>query len=427
MRKNLVASVLVFLVALPLCLGIAVASGVSPEKGIISGFIGGVVAGALSGAPLQVSGPANSLIVIVADAVAQIGLSGLGVAVFLAGVMQISAAAVGGGRLARLFPPAVTQGLMAAFAIMIFASQAHVLLDSKPSSGFLKNVAELPGSIFYAISTTLSGDIHWGAVFGITSLVSLFVMSKYQNKLPGFLKKLPPALFVVLVSTVISMITHVDMKRVHVPDSIIDDFVIPDFNLWLNSINLTVIEIALTIFVLASAESLLSAAGVDTLKPGHVTNYDRELMAQGFANLCCALLGALPVAGVIIRSTANVAAGATSRWSSILHGLWLLIMVGLFPFILDDVPLSILGAILVFSVIRLINPKSIALMAQSDKWAWPMYVIPLLTVLVVNPMAGVAVGVGLHLIRGRLPTRKIPDFASILANVRRQTRFTRGN
>jgi len=212
-----------------------------------------------------------------------------------------------------------------------------------------------------------------------------------------------------------------------VPDSIIDDFVIPDFNLWLNSINLTVIEIALTIFVLASAESLLSAAGVDTLKPGHVTNYDRELMAQGFANLCCALLGALPVAGVIIRSTANVAAGATSRWSSILHGLWLLIMVGLFPFILDDVPLSILGAILVFSVIRLINPKSIALMAQSDKWAWPMYVIPLLTVLVVNPMAGVAVGVGLHLIRGRLPTRKIPDFASILANVRRQTRFTRGN
>ena len=289
MRKNLIASILVFLVALPLCLGIAVASGVAPEKGIISGFIGGVVVGALGGAPLQVSGPANSLIVVVWDAVSDIGLNGLAVSIFLAGLLQILAGLSGGGRLARFFSPAVTQGLMTGFAAMIFASQAHVMIDAKPGSSFLTNIEKFPEELWNIVAAFLLGDLNWGAVFGISSLILMIGLGSYQSKLSGIWKKIPVALVVVILFTVISMLTHVDLKRVHVPDSIVDDFSFPNIELWLKSINITVIEVAVTIFILASSESFLSAAAIDSMKPGHSTKYDRELVAQGVANLLCSV------------------------------------------------------------------------------------------------------------------------------------------
>jgi MFS superfamily sulfate permease-like transporter len=407
-RQNLISSLIVFLVALPLCLGIAVASGVSPEKGIMSGFIGGVVVGALGGSPLQVSGPANSLIVIVADAVNDVGLGGLAVAVFLAGICQIIAGFVGGGRLVRFFPTAVTQGLMTGFAVLIFGSQLHVMFDGKPQASFLGNLSQAPLVFANFVQSIVSGSVNWGGVFGLLSIALLVALTVYQRHLPAYLRKLPAALIVVLCFTVLATLTQVDLKRVHVPDNLMDDFTLPSLSLWLSSINPLVLEIALTIFVLASSESLLSAAAVDNMKPGHVSNFDRELMAQGAGNIICALIGAIPIAGVIIRSTANIAAGATSRWSSILHGVWLLAMVGLFPFIIDKVPLSILGAILIFSVVRLINPKAISRLAETDRWAWPLYLASGITVLVVNPMAGVAVGLFLHFARTMLSSRFLP-------------------
>jgi MFS superfamily sulfate permease-like transporter len=164
----------------------------------------------------------------------------------------------------------------------------------------------------------------------------------------------------------------------------------------MGSINFLILEVALTIFFLASTESLLSASAIDQMKEGHTTNYSRELMAQGIGNILCGLVGAVPIAGVVIRSTANIASGATTRASSIFHGVWLLAMVGIFPFILDDVPMSILGAILVFSVLKLINLGQINEMAKSDRWAWPMYLGTAVAVLTVNPMVGVGIGIGLQ-------------------------------
>ena len=285
-RQNVTASLIVFLVALPLCLGIAVASGVSPEKGIVSGFIGGVVTGALGGSPLQVSGPANSLIVIVAEAVNDVGLGGLAVAVCLAGLFQIGVGFLGGGRLVRLFPASVTQGLMTGFAILIFASQTHVMLDSRPEASFLKNIERLPDVLFGLVGKLSDGQMTWGAFFGFAALLVMICMTAFNAKLPPILHKIPAALLVVLVFSLISIFTHVDLKRVHVPDNLVDDFVMPDLQLWLASINGVVFEIALTIFILASSESLLSASAVDSLKSGHVSNYDRELMAQGIITDC---------------------------------------------------------------------------------------------------------------------------------------------
>lgn len=403
MRQNVISSFIVFLVALPLCLGIAVASGVSPEKGIISGVIGGIVVGLFGGAPLQVSGPANSLIVIVAEAVNDIGLTGLSFAVILAGIAQIVAGLVGAGRLAKLFPVAVTKGLMAGFAILIFASQAHVMLDGKPHAKFLENMSSLIPAIKEQFSLFSVGSVPWGAIFGVGAFFFLLAFQEFQSKTNSFIKKIPPALLVVLIATLFATIYGLPLKRVHVPDNLVDDFTFPQFSWGLVSFDAVILEIALTIFFLASTESLLSANAVDQMKEGHYTNYNKELVAQGAANFLCGLVGAIPIAGVVIRSTANIAAGATSRLSTVLHGVWLLAMVGLFPFILDDVPMSILGAILVFSVIRLINFGQINEMAKTDSWAWPMYGLTAIAVLVLNPMAGVGVGIGLQFVKSIVP------------------------
>lgn len=396
MRQNFSASFIVFLVALPLCLGIALASGVSPEKGVISGVIGGIVVGALGGAPLQVSGPANSLIVIVAEAVKDIGLEGLGLAVCLAGALQIFAGGVGAGRLAKLFPPIVTKGLMTGFAILIFASQAHVMLDARPHASFMENIRTIPEVFVDKMGFSGSSTIPWGPLIGIGSFVFLLGMQGFQSRISGVLKKIPPALIVVAVATLIATVWNLPLKRVHVPDQLMDDFSFPSLSQWMGSINFLILEVALTIFFLASTESLLSASAIDQMKEGHTTNYSRELMAQGIGNILCGLVGAVPIAGVVIRSTANIASGATTRASSIFHGVWLLAMVGIFPFILDDVPMSILGAILVFSVLKLINLGQINEMAKSDRWAWPMYLGTAVAVLTFNPMVGVGIGIGLQ-------------------------------
>jgi MFS superfamily sulfate permease-like transporter len=241
-----------------------------------------------------------------------------------------------------------------------------------------------------------SSTIPWGPLIGIGSFVFLLGMQGFQSRIGGVLKKIPPALIVVAVATLIATVWNLPLKRVHVPDQLMDDFSFPSLSQWMGSINFLILEVALTIFFLASTESLLSASAIDQMKEGHTTNYSRELMAQGIGNILCGLVGAVPIAGVVIRSTANIASGATTRASSIFHGVWLLAMVGIFPFILDDVPMSILGAILVFSVLKLINLGQINEMAKSDRWAWPMYLGTAVAVLTVNPMVGVGIGIGLQ-------------------------------
>ena len=403
MRKNIYSSLIVFLIALPLCLGIAIASGVSPEKGIISGAIGGIVVGALGGAALQVSGPANSLIVTVAESIPAVGLTGLALAVTLAGLTQIAAGTAGAGRVAKAIPPVVTKSLLTAFAILILASQSHVMLDSKSSAAFIDNVKTLPaalGNVFINSNETLP----WGAIIGVFSLCGILAFPSILRYLPSATRRVPAALFFCAVATIIATVFSLPLHRVHVPDEILDSVTLPQMSLWLTSLNPMVFELAITIFMLASAESLLSARAIDEMSPGHKSNFNRELIAQGVGNTICGLLGALPVAGVIIRSTANVASGATGRLSSVLHGVWILAMASLLPFILDDIPTSVLAAILIAGSLRLINPSEIAGLAKSDRWALPIFFATLSSVLFIDAMTGVGVGLLLHVTRKLLPT-----------------------
>jgi MFS superfamily sulfate permease-like transporter len=393
LTKNTVASLIVFLVALPLCLGIAIASGVTPEKGIISGAIGGIVVGLISGSPLQVSGPANSLIVVVADAVNAIGLGGLAMAVILAGLAQVVAGSLGLGRLARMIPAPVTQAMLVGFALIIIASQMHIILDHKPVASFMGNLRSLPQALQQLDSTLRLGALPWGFIIGASSLVLMLFWRKVTLYAPTWFRKLPSALVVCAVATILATVFSLSLKRVHVPDSLLEDFSFPDANFLSFLADYRTVEIAITLFVLASAESMLSASAVDQMTRNQRTNFNRELVAQGVGNVLCGLLGALPVAGVIIRSTANVAAGATNRLSTMLHGVWLLAMATLLPFILDDVPMAVLGAILLAGSIRLLDVRPVIAAAKRDPLQWAVFGITLLGVLFIDALAGVGIGI----------------------------------
>ena len=396
--KNLSSSLIVFLVALPLCLGIAIASGVSPEKGIISGAIGGVVVGALSGSPLQVSGPANSLIVVVAEAVNTIGLAGLAMAVVMAGMAQIAAGATGLGRLGNIIPVPVTQAMLAGFALIIIASQAHILMDHKPTSAFTQNIKSLPDAWTEVSSAISAGRMHWGFLIGIASTAVLLHWPRFAANAPMWLRKTPPALIVCVVATIAATAFGLELRRVHVPDTLLEDFTLPDLTALSQFTDLRVLEIAITLFILASAESLISASAVDQMAKNHETLFNKELIAQGIGNVICGILGALPVAGVIIRSTANVSSGATNRSSTILHGLWLLTMAALLPFILDDIPMAVLGAILVVGALRLLDLRSFIRRANAAPQQWAVFLITLIGVLFIDVLTGVGVGILTHLV-----------------------------
>jgi MFS superfamily sulfate permease-like transporter len=421
LQKNIVSSLIVFLVALPLCLGIAIASGVAPEKGIISGAIGGVVVGFFSGSPLQVSGPANSLIVVVADAVNSIGLGGLAIAVMMAGVAQLVAGAAGLGRLARLIPAPVTQAMLMGFALIIIASQLHIIMDHKPSASFVDNMRSLPLAWEQVDQTLRLGSLPWGPIVGVTSLVMLLFWQKSTQLAPAWFRNLPPALVVCGIATLAATLCALTLKRVHVPDSLLEDFTLPDVTFLGLMSDFRTMEVALTLFVLASAESMLSASAVDQMSRQQQSNFNRELMAQGVGNILCGLLGALPVAGVIIRSTANVAAGATHRLSTMLHGVWLLAMAALLPFILDDIPMAVLGAILMAGSLRLLNFQPLIASAKQQPTQWIVFAVTIFGVLLIDALSGVAIGILAHLLTSYPPLRiAVGRPLRALARARRQ-------
>jgi len=405
LRKNLISSLIVFLVALPLCLGIAIASGVTPEKGIISGAIGGIVVGLLSGSPLQVSGPANSLIVVVADAVNAVGLNALAMAVMMAGIAQIAAGAAGLGRLAKIIPAPVTQAMLMGFALIIIASQAHIIMDHQPSASFVSNMSSIPIAWDQVDQILRAGNVPWGLLVGLSSLLLLLFWQPITQYAPSWMRKMPPALIICSVATLLATLLTLTLKRVHVPDSLLQDFSLPDLSAFGFVSDFRTMEIAVTLFILGSAESMLSASAVDQMSKGHQTNFNRELMAQGAGNLLCGLLGALPVAGVIIRSTANVAAGATSRLSTILHGVWLLAMAALLPFILDDIPMAVFGAILMAGSLRLLNIKPLIATAKHQPTQWLVFAVTIVGVLFIDALSGVGLGIATHLATSYPPIR----------------------
>lgn len=522
-KGDFLPSVAVFLVALPLCMGIAIASGAPVAAGLITGIVGGIIVGMLAGAPLQVSGPAAGLTVIIYDIIQQHGLESLGIVVLLAGLLQVVAGTLRLGQWFRAVSPAVIQGMLAGIGVLIFASQFHVMIDDAPKSSGIANLVTIPEAIakglplperttgeerarrtallkevgmlherqstvydslasmvpegvgedFRVPSNYLSGliavqeeiteelgdlasriadketatpingkaeraatvaladseaalaHLHdfdvanwhetqqgavqslealltnlkshaWAAKVGMLTLLALVLWQLFGTKR---FRGVPAPLVAVVVATLAAALWSLPVLYVEVPDSLLSAVRLPSMSVLTDTSALALLGSGIVVALIASAETLLCATAVDQMQNGPRTNYDRELFAQGVGNTVCGVLGALPMTGVIVRSAANVQAGGKSRVSAILHGIWLLIFVGMLGFLLRSIPVASLAAILVYTGYKLVNIKQVK---QLRKYGWSEVLIYLATVIGIvatDLLVGVAIGIALSAIK----------------------------
>lgn len=539
-RQDLLASLVVFLVALPLCMGIAIASGATVAAGLVTGIIGGIVVGLLAGAPLQVSGPAAGLTVVCAEVIANHGLATLGVVVLLSGVIQLVAGLLRLGQWFRAVSPAVIRGMLTGIGVLIVSSQIHVMLDDKPSHGGLANLLSIPEAIrkglplpktetrelrqfrlellqtfgqlherqveiadhvgrlvsphemssaeviaselqpfiplqqaivtdfrtireklesrptgilddekgaaltgslqqarrsLTAALADLDGDTleqaaeaqqqaaaalgevlaglknhDWAAKVG---LISIAIIVLWQSLAVGRLRVIPGPLLAVAFVTWLAWAGSLPVLYVEVPDRLMDGLTFPAWHIFKDVPLWDLLGASLFMAVSASAQTLLCASALDKIQTGPQTQYDRELAAHGVGNILCGALGALPIAGVIVRSAANVQAGAKTRYSTVLHGVWLLIFVVCCAGVLRLIPTAALAGILVYTGSRLIDLRGVVRMWQQERIEALIFLVTLGVILVQDLLIGVATGFVLSAIKllvrfTRLDVRLIP-------------------
>lgn len=396
-QQDLPASIVVFLVALPLCMGVAIASGLPPAAGLVTGIIGGIVVGAIGGSPLQISGPAAGLTVLVWELVQRHGVQALGPVVLLAGVLQIVAGRIGLGRWFRAIAPPVVYGMLAGIGILIFASQFHVMVDDKPRGSGIVNLLSIPDAIVKAMTPSPDTSHHPAALLGGLTIVALVLWMKLR---PERLRALPAPLVAAALAVAVAAATRAPVKYVTVPDNLLESLSFTGLRDLLAVARTELLLTAVALAVVASAETLLCAGAVDRMQDEVRTDYDRELMAQGIGNALCGAVGALPMTGVIVRSSANVESGARTRLSAILHGVWLLALVVALPAALRYVPTACLAAILVYTGYKLVSPAHIRELRQFGRGSLAIYVTTVVTIVSLDLLRGVLIGVVLS--AGRL-------------------------
>ena len=375
-------------------MGIAIASGLPPTAGIITGIIGGIVVGFLAGSPLQVSGPAAGLTVVVLQLVQQHGIEMLGVIVLFAGLIQLAAGMLKLGQWFRAVSPAVIHGMLVGIGILILVSQFHVMLDMKPIGTGVENLIGIPGALWSAIS---GGGSHFTAgVIGAITIATIFLWGSYA---PKSVKLIPGPLIGVLVGMVLAAMFQLNINYVEMPDNIWSETIFPTPERLARIVEPAILIGAISIAFIASAETLLCATAVDQMHSGPRTKYDRELSAQGIGNTICGALGVLPMTGVIVRSGANVEAGALTRNSAILHGVWLLIFASLIPFTLSYVPVSTLAAVLVYTGYKLAYPKIVPALMKFGTGEVAIFVVTVVTIVLTDLLKGVVLGLVLSLVK----------------------------
>ena len=534
-KQDFLASIVVFLVALPLCMGVAIASGVPVAAGLIAGIVGGIVVGTLAGCPLQVSGPAAGLTVIVYQIVETYGFEILGLVVLLGGILQLVAGVLKLGQWFRAVSPAVIKGMLAGIGVLIFASQFHVMVDDKPKGSGLTNLITIPEAMekgmtwpeFRSVETrktrTLAlreiGELHREqaaieeriaerlpdhasaeelametsedvqmetaaiqdllplqkeltkkvetairalvefeqnvskgtqsqrildacspvvaasqtavkeieeghvrtalqaqheavltldqvtkslknhSIAAQIGILTILLIVLWQLFAPHKLQFLPAPLIAIVVVAGAATMFSLPVLYVEVPNSLLDEIHFPSIAMLKDAPWAAVIKSAIVIAIVASAETLLCATALDQMHQGARTRYDKELTAQGVGNMICGLLGALPVTGVIVRSTANLQSGAKTRLSAVLHGVWLLIFVVFLAFILRLIPTSALAAILVYTGYKLMNLKAIK---ELKEFGWGevfIFAATVITIVVADLLTGVLVGVALAAVK----------------------------
>ncbi|OQW49195.1 MAG: hypothetical protein A4S09_03770 [Proteobacteria bacterium SG_bin7] len=393
--SDFMASIVVFLVALPLCLGIAIASGLPPAAGLITGIVGGLVVGLLAGSPLQVSGPAAGLSVMVWQAVETHGLKSLGIIVLIAGILQMLAAGARAGQWFRAVSPALIRGMLAGIGALILFSQFHVMMDKAPLGSGIRNLLAIPTQFMELISGT-NGQFRSAFFVGVLVILTMVLWDKFK---PKFAKSVPGPLVGVLLAVGATTTLGLPIKMVQVPTDLTDAIQWLSFSNLFNQMSFGLLGTAIAIGIVASAETLLCSTATDQMHKGERTKYNKELFAQGVGNFICGILGALPMTGVIVRSTANIQAGAQTRWSAVFHGLWLLIFVVALPQILGLISTAALAAILVLTGYKLLDLGQIKRFWQKDRWECAVFITTFVTILSFDLLTGVIIGFGVSLFK----------------------------
>jgi MFS superfamily sulfate permease-like transporter len=396
--QNLLSGFVVFLVALPLCIGIAAACGLTPDKGLISGAIGGIIVGLAGGAPLQVSGPANGLIPVVGELVTEHGVAVLGAAVMVAGLLQVIAGTLRAGVFFRAICPSVIHGLLAGFALVIFSGQLLIAFDASPKSTFALNMAALPSHVAQTIGSP-------AVQHAILVALSTFLFVLFWNRLGSlprlaWLKKIPAYLAAIIAATGLHYLTGLVSRTIQLPESMAQDLMEGTGSVgYLLSLDggeiAVVLEFAVIIALLASIETMVSTVSLDKISEGRGSRYNRELFAQGIGNFICGLFSAPPITGVIIRSSANLQAGATNRLSAIFHGILLLAAMFALASVLEFIPAAALAAVLIHAASRLVNVNAIRKLGAEERRHLMTFAATAITVVSFGVLYGVIVGLAI--------------------------------
>ncbi len=399
LKHDLSAGLSVFLVALPLCLGIALASGAPLYAGLLSGIIGGLVVAVVSGSSLAVSGPAAGLTTLVAASIISLGdYHVFLLAVMVAGLFQIALGVFKLGGIANYFPSAVIKGMLAAIGIILISKQIPLSLGyDQPdfwTSGFLNLFSS---QHFFDSIENFNLHITRGAI--LITFVSIILMLVLQHPFTKKLRVIPAPLLVVvfgiltncIFTNAVSGFSLKETQLVNIPSNIFASITFPDFSKFFSSSEIW--KDGLIIGLLATLETLLCIEAIDKLdKRNRITPVNRELIAQGVGNITCGLLGAIPMTAVVVRGAANVDAGGRTKLSAFTHGLFLLLAVLLVPFLLNKIPYASLAAILLVTGYNLTKPKLYQNMWSLGWKQFIPFVITIIVILLSDLLIGVCIG-----------------------------------
>ena len=428
-KSDLVSGFLVFLIALPLCLGIALACGYPAIAGIFTAIIGGILATVISDSELTIKGPAAGLIVIAVGAVQDFGFTfgadpvadiqayklALGVGV-VAGVVQILFGLFRAGIVGEFFPTAAVHGMLAAIGVIIIAKQVPVALGVSPVGEPLELLAKIPENILHMNPAI--------GLIGITSMLAMFLWPLVKNK---YLKMIPAPMVVLVLAVPMGMYFQLTREHtyrfngheyelgeqflVRMPDRVFgmfDEITFPDFSGLTTAIAW---KWVIMFSLIGTLESMLSAKAVDMIDPyQRKTNLDRDNLAVGLGNTLCAFVGGLPMISEIVRSKANIDNGAKTRFANMFHALFLLVCVALIPTVLHLIPLAALGAMLVYTGFRLASPKEFLHILATGREQFVIFVSTLVAVLATDLLIGIGIGIavkyGIHVFNG-VPIRSL--------------------